>query len=352
MKNFFKQDKLAYMFFLILGGLYFISFGADFFAPYHYDDESRKHSYSPAHKINFFDNQGKFHWRPFVYEYKSKYDEYRRKIFYQDKTKKHPIYFFMQCKNNKLWGVVPLNRKLFGVEKPFRIYLFGADRVGRDLFSRILYGGRISLSIGWIGVFITFFIGMLIGGIAGFYGGTVDVILMRLCEVLMMIPGFYLMLALRASFPMSMSSVSVFFLIVIILSFIGWASLARIIRGQILSLKNRDLVLASMAYGKSSSYIICKHLLGHTLSYSLVAMTMSLPGYILGESALSLLGLGIQEPIPSWGNLLSDAMDISQIVFHPWILLPGCFIFITIMSFNYLGDSLRDWFDPKSEKIQ
>jgi len=347
MKRFFNKNYLALFFFIILTGLYLCAFLADIIAPYHYDSDQRQYSYHPPTKIHFFDVQGNFHFRPFIYVSEKHYDEFRRRIYTEDTEKMYPVRFFILSEPYRMLGFIPLKTKLFGVENPARIYLLGADRVGRDLFSRILFGARISLMIGWAGVMITFVIGMLVGGISGYFGGFIDTILMRICEVLMMIPGFYLMLALRAAFPVSLSSVSVFFLIVIIMSFIGWASLARIIRGQILSLKQRDFVYASIAFGKTPFFIIRHHLLGHTLSYALVAMTMSVPGYILGESALSLLGLGIQEPIPSWGNLLSDAMDVSQIVFHPWILIPGLFIFLTIMSFNYLGDALRDFFDPK-----
>ncbi len=237
------------------------------------------------------------------------------------------------------------------MKKPGRLYLLGADRYGRDIFSRILYGGQVSLFIGWLGALITFTLGMIIGGIAGYYGGKLDACLMRFCEILMMIPSFYLMLSLRMIFPVQMGSLAVFCMIIVILSLVGWASLARVIRGQVLSLREREFVLAAIAFGKKPFYIITRHLLGHTLGFVSVALTMTIPSYILGESALSLIGLGIQEPIPSWGNLLSDAMNISQLMLHPWILWPGIFILLTIMAFNQLGDQMRDALDPKHQTL-
>jgi peptide/nickel transport system permease protein len=202
-----------------------------------------------------------------------------------------------------------------------------------------------------IGVLISFVFGLLIGGISGYYGGWIDNLLMRFCEMFMMVPGFYLMLALRAAFPPNLNSLQIYLLVVVIFSFIGWASLARVIRGMAMSLREREYVLAAKTMGISDMRIIVTHILPHTISYSIVAITLSIPGYIMGESALSLLGLGIQDPYASWGNLLSEAMGIVQIRFAPWILLPGFFIFITVICFNVIGDALRDALDPllKSE---
>lgn len=218
------------------------------------------------------------------------------------------------------------------------------------MFSRILFGARVSLSIGLIGAAISFTIGLLVGGIAGYYGGKVDNILMRLCEMFMMVPGFYLLLALRAVVPADFNSIQVYFSIVVILSFIGWAGLARIIRGMCLSLREREFVLAARMMGLNDLQIIIKHILPHTVSYSIVAVMLSIPGYILAESGLSLIGLGIQDPYASWGNLLSEAMGILRIQFAPWILTPGVFILMTVMCFNVIGDALRDALDPKLKK--
>jgi peptide/nickel transport system permease protein len=193
---------------------------------------------------------------------------------------------------------------------------------------------------------ISFALGLLIGGIAGYFGGRVDNVLMRLCEMVMMVPGFYLLLALRAAVPDNFTSLQVYFAIVIILSFIGWAGLARVIRGMCLSLRERDYVLAAKTLGLNDLQIIVRHILPHTVSYSIAALMLSVPGYILGESALSLIGLGIQDPFASWGNMLSDAMSIVRIHFAPWILWPAFFIFLSVVCFNVVGDALRDALDP------
>jgi len=253
------------------------------------------------------------------------------KTYEEDKTKLCKVKFFTET---------PYGFKLFYTPPRCGIYLLGTDRLGRDIFSRLLYGARISLSIGLIGVSITFLLGILFGGLAGYYGGWVDNAIMRLTEVLMSIPAFYLMLALRAIFPLDMSSVEVFFLIVFILSFIGWAGLARVIRGLVLSLREREYVLAAKTYGASPLRILFKHILPNTYFYLIVTATSAIPSYILGEAALSLLGLGIQEPYPSWGNMLSDARSLTVITFFPWILAPGVAIFLVVFAFNMLGDAL------------
>jgi len=340
----FRKNKLAVVFVFVLGLLFFSAIFADFLTPYSYDNENRGYSYSPPTSIHIIDN-GQL-TRPFVYGIKMKLNNFHRRIYEEDKTKKFPIYLLVKGDEYKLLGFIKCRLHLFGVNNPGRIYFMGADGRGRDLYSRILYGGRVSLSIGIIGVSISFTIGLLIGGIAGYYGGKVDNILMRICEFFMMIPGFYLLLALRSAVPDEFDSVKVYFAIVIILAFIGWASLARIIRGMSLSLREREYVLAAKSIGISDIQIIIKHILPHTLSYSIFAIMLSIPGYILGESALSLIGLGIQDPFASWGNLLSDAMSIVRIHFAPWILWPAFFIFLTVISFNIIGDALRDCLDP------
>lgn len=341
----FRQNKLAVASVVILVLLYASALCANFLAPYSYKNEDRSYSYAPPTKIVFME-EGKI-VRPYIYKVDLQFNEFHGREYIVDQTKKYNIGFFVKGDEYKIFGKFPFNVHLFGVSDEARLYLFGADSRGRDIYSRLLYGSRVSLSIGLIGVFISFSIGLLVGGVAGYYGGKIDNILMRLCEMLMMVPGFYLLLALRAAVPDNFSSVQVYFAIIIILSFIGWAGLARIIRGMCLSLREREYVLAARSFGHSDFSIIVKHILPHTISYSIFAVMLSIPGYILGESALSLIGLGIQDPFASWGNMLSDSMSIVRINFAPWIFIaPAFLIFLTVICFNIIGDALRDCLDP------
>ncbi len=339
------KNKLGRIAFFVLILLYFSVIFAPFFAPYAYDDDDILHSYTPPTKIHFLNLEEK-QFRPFIYGQTYEINEYYQRIYQEDKSKIYPIKFFTKGFKYKFLGLWESDRHLFGVGEG-KIYLLGADLKGRDIFTRILYGGRISLSIGLIGAAISLFIGLIIGGLSGYFGGRVDNFTMRICEMVMMIPSFYLMLALRASFPPNLTSTQVYILIIVILSFIGWAATARIIRGMAISLRENEYVYAAKAMGLSHFKIIIRHILPHTLSYALVAIVLRIPAYILGEAGLSLIGLGIQEPEASWGNLLSSAMGIVNIRLFPWILIPGLFIVVTVICFNMLGDTLRDILDPK-----
>ncbi|ACK71668.1 binding-protein-dependent transport systems inner membrane component [Gloeothece citriformis PCC 7424] len=246
-----------------------------------------------------------------------------------------------------------VDRHLFGAVGPGKINLLGTDEQGRDEFSRLLYGGRISLFIGLVGIAISFPLGMIIGGISGYFGGWIDLILMRFVEVLMTIPGIYLLVALAAVLPADISSAQRFLLIVLITSFISWSGLARVIRGQVLSLKEQEFVQAARAIGANPFYIIVRHVLPQTASYIIISATLAVPGFIIAESVLSLIGLGIQQPDPSWGNLLSLATNASILVLQPWLIWPpAIMIVLTVLAFNLLGDGLRDALDPRSlEKV-
>ena len=341
----FKKNRLAVACLVVLGLLYLSATFADFLSPYAYDNEERSYSYCPPMQVHVIDAEGRLSW-PYVYGTSFTFDSFHRRVYTQDRGQIYPVRFFTRGDPYRLLGLFSSDRHLFGVESPGRLHLWGADARGRDLLSRLLWGGRVSLSIGLIGVLISFFFGLLIGGLSGYYGGWIDNLLMRMCEMFMMVPGFYLMLALRAAFPPDLNSLQIYVLVVVIFSFIGWASLARVIRGMAMSLKQREYVLAAKTMGISDIRIILTHILPHTVSYSIVAIMLSIPGYIMGESALSLLGLGIQDPYASWGNLLSEAMSIVPLRFAPWILLPGAFIFVTVICFNIIGDALRDALDP------
>jgi len=335
--------------FWVLVVMYVVTLVADFAAPYHYDDQRRDHAYHPPMWPHFVDHEGNFSLRPFVYASSYSFNEYFQRVYTQDTSTKYSVRFFVHAgPKYRFLGLVPTNLRLWGVDAPGRVYLLGADHVGRDVLSRIIYGARVSLSIGLVGTGISLVIGLLVGGISGYFGGRVDLLLQRLCELLMLIPGFYLLMILYATLPAGLSSTEVYFGVVFILAFIGWASLARVIRGMVLSIAASDYVKAAVALGLPSRRIIVRHVLPNTLSYAIVAASLSIPAYILGESGLSLIGMGIQDPVPSWGNMLQKATSVSELTEHPWILWPGAFIFLTVMAFNFVGDGLRDAFDPKA----
>ena len=372
-----RRNPTAMAALAVLIVLYMVALFADFIAPYRYDSEIRDLVYAPP-KLHWIDNAGRFHWRPFVYRRWYDFDpETNERRWKEDRSKRYPIVLLAKGQEYKALWLFSTEVHLFGLGTPVpeevqpqpepdvpdafgfgmgppdeetvpaRVYLFGADARGRCLFSRICYGSRVSMSIGLLGSAITFVLGMFVGGVSGYFGGKIDVVIQRVCEMVMMIPGFYLMLALRSALPMDLPSTQVYLMLVVIMALIGWAGFARVIRGLVLSIRSHDYVLAAQALGARKSRIIVRHVLPNTLSYAIISVTLGIPAYILGESGLSLIGLGIQDPEASWGNLLSEAMAIHQIKFHPWILLPGLLIFLAVVAFNMLGDGLRDAFDPQ-----
>ncbi len=264
--------------------------------------------------------------------------------------------FFIKSWRGKLFWLFPLDYHLFGVEVPkndpaaryVKYFFMGADTFGRDQWSRIAFASRISLSIGLIGMFITFALALIFGGISGYYGGIIDEIMMRVAEIIMSIPGFYLLILLRALLPMDIPSTQIYILLVFILSFIGWAGTSRVIRGMVLSIRQREFVEAAIVIGLPDFKVLWKHVLPNTTSFMIVAATLRIPGYILGEAGLSYLGLGIREPDASWGLMLAQAQDVYVLQHATWLLIPGAFIFVTVLAFNFVGDALRDALDPRS----
>lgn len=347
--------------FAVVGGvtlifLYLTALLAPFIAPYDPQNQvpgSRASAtFQPPMRVRFREaDTGNFHLRPFVYGTAQQFTPLRDIVYPMDAGQKYPVYFLVQGSPYKLFGLIPSSTHLFGVPKGGAVFLLGTDEFGRDYFSRLLYGSQISLSIGLVAIAITFSLGMLVGGISGFYGGVIDDLIMRGCEILMSVPDFYLLLALAAALPITLPPTTVYFLIIVILSFIGWAGMARIVRGMVLSVREREYVEAGRALGVSDMQVIVRHILPSTFTYAIIAATMAVPGYILGEAGLSFLGLGIRDPMASWGNMLTAAQNLTTLESRPWILAPGAMIFITTLAFNFLGDGLRDALDPKSRKL-
>ncbi len=337
-----RQRRIALVGGVLLVVLYSAALLAGFVAPYGYEREDRARFFHPPVRPHFsglrlvvpqsVPVEGR------QYQYEMRHD---RVV---------PLRFFVTGDEYRLLGLIRTRLHFCGTDhKDHPVHLLGTDQLGRDVFSRLLHGSQISLSIGLVGIALTFSMGMLVGGISGYYGGWVDNGIMRLCELIMSVPGLYLILTLRATFPPDLSSTRVYLLIVVILSFIGWASMARVIRGMTLSLRERQYVLAARALGQTDLRIILRHILPNTFSYVIVAATLSVPYYILGEVILSYLAVGIQEPQASWGLMLKDAYSNYQhLQQFPWLLAPGAAIFITVLAFNFLGDGLRDAADTKA----
>ncbi len=343
------KDKFAFAALILLGIIYFMLLFADFIAPYSKDFSDRSMAYVPPSKIFVIDETGKLSV-PYTYNYKREFDPVNLRIKYTfDRSQKHYIKFFGKGEPYKLWGIIPMQRHLVTTDAAGRLFLLGTDINGRDVFSRLLFGGRISMTIGFLALFVLFPIGLLYGGIAGYFGGKTDMLMMRFAEAIMCIPSFYLLIILASILPSGMTSIQRFMLIVIILALIGWAGFARVVRGMVLSVKNQEYVQSARSIGASRLGIIVKHILPQTTSYVIVAMTLSVPGYILSESGLSFLGLGIQQPDASWGNMLKEAQEYTNILYRPWLLTPGFLIFVAVLSFNLIGDTIRDVLDPKSK---
>ena len=343
------KDKFAKFALIILALIYFALFFADFIAPYTKDFSDRTMAYVPPSKIFTIDENGKFS-RPYTYNYVRTFNQDSLEIeYFLDRNQKHYVKFFSKGQPYKFLGLIKMNRHLFSTDSEGRIFLLGTDINGRDVFSRLLFGGRISMTIGFLALFVLFPIGLLYGGLSGYLGGKIDAVMMRIAEAVMSIPSFYLLIILASVLPSGMTSTQRFMLIVIILALIGWAGFARVVRGMVLSIKNQEYVQAAKTIGNSKLAIITKHILPQTTSFVIVAMTLSVPSYILSESGLSFLGLGIQQPDASWGNMLKEAQEFTNILYRPWLLTPGFLIFVSVLAFNLIGDTVRDVLDPKSK---
>ena len=342
----FRRSHLAVAGAALLVFFYAVALLAPFLAPYSQEEMDRQRFFHPPHRLHWIDPAGRFHLVPFAYA--TTLADPSTFAYHEDHAHVVPIRFFVRGARYRWLGVIPTDRHLFGVAPGERLFLLGADPNGRDVFSRLLYGAQVSLTVGLVGIAISFSLGLLLGGVSGYFGGWIDTVIMRSTELLLSIPGLYLIIALRGIFPADLPSQQVYLAIVAILAIIGWAGLARVIRGMVLSIRRAEYVVAAEALGMSRLRIITRHILPNTLSFVVVAATIAIPGYILGEVVLSFLGVGVQEPAASWGNMLNQARSPVFMRMYPWLLLaPGIAIFLTVMGFNLLGDGLRDALDPR-----
>jgi peptide/nickel transport system permease protein len=367
----FRKNSLAIFSMWVLVSLYTLAAFADFVAPYGESESFFRcpidRSYAPPTTVHWINPDTGGLSLPFVYNVSSQLNLDSLEFeFTEDKTTRYPVKLFtagspytpfpinlIPVEWRKTWGFDPqITLRLFGVDKPATLFVWGADKLGRDVFARILFGTRVTLTIGIFAATISLVVGLVLGAVAGFYGGVVDDFIMRLVEVLATIPGLFLLLALRALFPLDAKSSVVYFVVVMILGLIRWGPVARAVRGQVLSLREEDYVMAARGLGASDARLILRHVLPGTASFAIISFSLLIPGFILTESGLSFLGLGISDPNSSWGLMLAVAQEGGMQTFtsRPWLLIPGVFIFIAVLAFNFIGDGLRDALDPKARR--
>jgi peptide/nickel transport system permease protein len=340
----FRRHKLALIGAAMAITMYLMAAFNGFLSPYDPLERTR-FAYAGYHGIHFIDSEGKF--IPHVYGLALKADpNTMTRTFVEDPTKEIPIQFFAKGSEYTLLGFITWDVHLFKAAEGGDVFLLGTDKLGRDVFSRVLSGATISLSIGLVGVLISFMLGAVIGGFSGFYGGAFDTVVQRIIEFLLAMPTIPLWMALSAAVPKNWTAEQVYLSITIILSLQGWCSMARVVRGKLLQIREEDFVMEAKLGGATDWRIVVVHMLPAFMSYLIVHMTLAIPNMILGETALSFLGLGLRPPVVSWGVLLQDAQNIRTVALNPWLLSPAAFVIAIVLAFNFLGDGLRDAADP------
>lgn len=354
----FLRNPLARAGMVILAFLYLITLFAGFLAPYGLAEYSTtdRISWAPPTPIHWRDADGKF--APYVNGLKREIDmETFRDKYVEDPAVVCPVNFFVRNpdidgRSYRFLGFIPSSLKLFGVSDQCKLYLWGSDNYGRDQFSRVMYGSQISMTIGIIASVFSLLLGLVLGGVAGYFRGLADTLIMRMVEVLSAIPELFLLILLRAMFPLNANPILVFYIVVALLAFVSWGGIARVVRGQILSGREQDYVQAATALGASDARIIGQHLIPNSATFIIIAMSLAIPGYILTESGLSFIGIGIVEPFASWGSLLSlaQAGGFETLDSRPWVMIPGLFIVLAVLGWQFVGDGLRDAFDPRRRR--
>ena len=342
-----RRHRFAMASFWFLVALYATIPFVEFLAPYELRSRHPDHVHAPPQRVRLF-HEGRF-VGPFVYgQFMTINMENLRREYREDRTRRYRLQFLAPGEPYLFWGLWRAERHLIGVEEGGTLFLLGTDRLGRDMLSRIIYGARISLTVGLIGIAVSFVLALVFGGLSGYYGGTVDIVIQRIIEVIRAFPELPLWMALSAALPPRWDPILVYVGITVILGVLEWTGLARSVRGKLLSVREEDFATAAVLMGGSPPYVIRRHLLPAFTSHLIVSATLSIPNMILGETALSFLGLGLRPPITSWGVLLSEAQNMNAVALYPWLLTPVVMVVLTVLAFNFLGDGLRDAADPYS----